>query len=159
TREKWLAALKRVQAGEMPPRGKPRPPEKEIQALSDWIHGKVRAAAAGRVVLRRLNRVEYENTMRDLLGIDVDLKDLLPEDGSAGGFDNVGAALHVSSFLMERSLEAADRALSLAIANGPQPPKLKKRYSLQDSHQVRSAQERVFRKGADGTVVCFSSSA
>ena len=44
----------------------------------------------GRVVLRRLNRVEYENTVRDLLGVDIDLKELLPLDSSANGFDNVG---------------------------------------------------------------------
>ena len=49
----------------------------------------------GRVVLRRLNRVEYENTVRDLLGVDASLKDLLPLDSSAGGFDNIGDALHI----------------------------------------------------------------
>ena len=57
----------------------------------------------GRVVLRRLNRAEYENTVRDLLGVDVDLKDLLPVDTSTNGFDNSAEALHVSSFLMERT--------------------------------------------------------
>ena len=50
---------------------------------------------SSRAVLRRLNRVEYENTIRDLLGIEVDLKDLLPLDSAANGFDNVGEALHV----------------------------------------------------------------
>src|SRR5262245_11795749 len=64
-RDRWLAVLGRVKAGEMPPKGKRRPTEKEIQALTDWIHANVRAAASrraaeGRVVLRRLNRVEYE---------------------------------------------------------------------------------------------------
>jgi len=51
-------------------------------------------AAQGRVVLRRLNRVEYENTVRDLLGITVNLKEQLPQDGAADGFDNAGAAHH-----------------------------------------------------------------
>ena len=79
----------------MPPKSKPRPPEKDVQFLSDWIGDRVKAAEAarraqGRVVLRRLNRVEYENTVRDLLGVDVDLKELLPSDSSADGFDNVG---------------------------------------------------------------------
>jgi cytochrome c553 len=162
-RDRWLALLKRVKAGEMPPKGKPRPSEKEIQALADWIHENVRVAAAsraaeGRVVFRRLNRVEYENTIRDLLGVQVNLKDLLPEDSAAHGFDNVGEALHVSSFLMERYLEAADKALSLAIANLPQPKPVKKRYSLKDSHQVKTTQEKVFRQEADDTVICFSSS-
>ena len=98
---------------------------KKCRALADWIDGQGgsgggrRRAAQGRVVLRRLNRVEYENTVRDLLGVDVDLKELLPLDSSADGFDNVGEALHTSSFLMEKYLEAADTALNLAIANRP----------------------------------------
>jgi mono/diheme cytochrome c family protein len=163
-REKWEAVRKRLDAGDMPPRSKPRPPQKEIEAVSAWIKRSAdgaiaRRAAEGRVVLRRLNRVEYENTMRDLLGIDVELQALLPEDGSAHGFDNVGEALHVSSFLMERYLEAADKSLNLAIANGPQPPKVKKRLSIKDSHHVKTTTERVFRVADDGTVTCFSSSA
>jgi mono/diheme cytochrome c family protein len=164
SRERWQALLKRVKDGEMPPKNKPRPSEKEIQALSEWIEAGVRAAVArraaeGRAVLRRLNRTEYENTVRDLLGIDVDLQELLPEDGSAHGFDNVGEALHVSSFLMERYLETADKSLSLAIANLPQPPKVKKRHSLKDSHPVKTSTESVYRKLKDDTVICFSSSA
>jgi mono/diheme cytochrome c family protein len=161
-RERWLTVLNRVRAGEMPPKGKPRPSEEEVRALTDWISGTAAAAEAarraqGRVVLRRLNRVEYENTMRDLLGVQVDLQDLLPADGSAAGFDNVGEALHTSSFLMEKYFEAADKVLNLAIANGPRPPSGKKRYSLKDTHQVKTTTERVFRQ-LDDTVVCFSSS-
>lgn len=114
----------------------------------------------GRVVMRRLNRVEYENTVRDLLGVSVELRELLPLDGSRDGFDNVGEALHTSSFLMEKYLEAADKALDVAIANGPQPKLVKRRYSLKETHQVRSTQERVFRKSDDDDrVVMFSSSA
>jgi hypothetical protein len=162
-RERWLAVLKRVKAGEMPPKSKPRPPEKEVRLLSDWISGGAEAAEAarraqGRVVLRRLNRVEYENTVRDLLGVDADLKELLALDGSRDGFDNVGAALHISSFAMERYLEAADAALNLAITNRPKPPPLvKKRYSLKETHQFKTMSERVFRKLDDDTVVCFTS--
>jgi len=111
-----------------------------------------------RAVLRRLNRTEYENTVRDLLAIEVDLKDLLPLDSSAGGFDNVGEALHVSSFLMERYLEAADKALNVAIANLPQPPLVKKRYLLRDDNLVKTTTENVYRH-RDDSVVMFSSSA
>jgi Protein of unknown function (DUF1587) len=74
------------------------------------------------VVLRRLNRVECENTVRDLLGINISVKDQLPADGSADGFDNAGAANHTSSFLMEKYLEAADTALNAAIAYRPNVP-------------------------------------
>ncbi|MCC2671911.1 MAG: hypothetical protein K0Q72_4382, partial [Armatimonadetes bacterium] len=114
--------------------------------------------AEGRVVLRRLNRVEYENTVRDLLGVQVELQDLLPPDSAADGFDNVGAALHTSSFLLERYLEAADKALNLAITNGPQPPLFKKRLSLKDDPRIKASTESVYRH-RDDSVVLFSSSA
>ena len=110
-----------------------------------------------RVVLRRLNRTEYQNTVRDLLGIDVDLKELLPLDSSAGGFDNVGEALHISSFLMDRYLEAADKVLGVAIANLPQPPLVKKRYSLKDERLVKTTTEKVY-FDRDDSLVMFSSS-
>src|SRR5262249_37401483 len=163
-RQKWQTVLKRVKAGEMPPKQKPRPPQDQIQALTGWIAGQVQTAEValkkvqGRTVLRRLNRAEYENTLRDLLGVPVDVKDLLPPDIAAHGFDNVGEALHVSSFLMEKYLEAAEKALDVAIANGPRPPVIKKRYSLKDQHSVKSSTEKVFLK-LDDTVVLFSSSA
>ncbi|MFM9966501.1 MAG: DUF1592 domain-containing protein [Planctomycetaceae bacterium] len=116
-------------------------------------------AAQGRVVLRRLNRAEYENTVNDLLGIKVNLKEQLPQDGSANGFDNAGAAHHTSSFLMEKYLEAADTALNAAIANRPKPPTLiSKRYSLKDGHPVRGTTEDVYRFLEEGEVVCFCSS-
>jgi hypothetical protein len=115
------------------------------------------ASAAERTVLRRLNRAEYERTICDLLGIHADFRESLPLDTSSHNFDNVGDALHVSSFLMDRYLEAADRALGLAIANGPQPPLVKKRYSLKDTHQVKLSTESVYLK-KDDTVICFSSS-
>jgi mono/diheme cytochrome c family protein len=161
--ERWQSVLKRVRTGEMPPKSQPRPSAQDVQVLSDWVNTRTEAAAArraaeGRVVLRRLNRVEYENTIRDLLGVQADLKDLLPPDATAHGFDNVAEAQHVSSYLMERYLEAADQALSLAIVNGPRPPLIKKRYSLKETHQVKVASERVFRKLEDDTVVMFTSS-
>jgi hypothetical protein len=163
-REQWQAVLEQLEAGAMPPKEKPRPPRNEVRTLSDWIGGKVEAAdaarraAQGRIVLRRLNRVEYENTVRDLLGVQTDLKEMLPLDTSADGFDNIGDALHTSSFLLERYLEAADTALNMAIANRPQPTTIKMRYSLKDTHQVKTSEERVFRKLDDDTVVLFTSS-
>ena len=164
SRERWLTVIEQLKSGAMPPKGKPRPADKEVRALFDWIAGRMQAAETarreqGRVVLRRLNRNEYENTVRDLLGIYVELKEMLPLDSSANGFDNVAEALHVSSFLMDKYLEAAEKSLNIAIANGPQPPLIKKRYSLKDTHQVKTTTERVFRKLDDDAVVMFSSSA
>lgn len=142
-RERWLAVAEQVQSGAMPPKGKPRPPEKEVTALADWIHGRVetadstRIATQGRVPIRRLNRAEYENTVRDLLGVDIDLKDVLPEDTPVNGFDNGAESLHVSSFLMEQYLEAADKVLDAAIVNGRKPWMIKKRFNIKDEKSVR----------------------
>src|SRR4051794_26551883 len=100
SRDHWQTVLKKVKAGEMPPEGKPRPSADERRLLILWVDGEsqraelARRAREGRVVLRRLNRIEYQNTIRDLLGIQVNLIDQLPEDGSANGFDNAAAALH-----------------------------------------------------------------
>jgi mono/diheme cytochrome c family protein len=114
----------------MPPKGKPRPSAEEIKALREWIEARLTAAAAadaalqkaeGRAQLRRLNRVEYNNTLRDLLGIAVDLKPLLPEDDVVAGFDNVGLGLQITRVHHERYLEAAETALNAAIALGPRP--------------------------------------
>jgi mono/diheme cytochrome c family protein len=163
-RERWLLVLQQLQTGDMPPKGKPRPPEKEAKALTEWIAGSVAAGDAarrstqGRVVCRRLNRIEYENTVRDLLGVEADVKELLALDSSMDGFDNVGTALHVSSFAMERYLEAADTALNLAIANRPKPPpQINKHYSLKETHQFKHGGESVFRLLSDDSVVCFTS--
>jgi hypothetical protein len=161
SRDAWQNVLEQVKSGAMPPKTKPRPQQQEVQTLTDWIGGNIAAAetarrAAGRVVLRRLNRVEYENTVRDLLGVHIELQDLLPPDSSADGFDNVGAAHHVSSFLMEKYLEAADKALNVAIVNSPQPKVIKQRYFLKDQYAVKATQERTYLQRGD-ELVMFSS--
>jgi len=162
-REHWRDVLDRVTSGAMPPKAKSRPEKKDIDALASWINGGLDAAesarrkAEGRVVVRRLNRSEYQNTIRDLLGVDIDLLELLPPDTSSHGFDNLGESMHVSSFLMERYLEAADKALGVAIANAPQPPLQKKRYLLKEAMAVKVATEKVYRTTEDALVM-FSSS-
>jgi Protein of unknown function (DUF1587) len=79
-------------------------------------------------------------------------------DSSAGGFDNVGESPHTTSFLMDRYLDAADKALNVAIANLPQPPRVKQRYTLKDERQVKMSTESVYRQRND-SLVMFSSSA
>lgn len=117
------------------------------------------SADEGRAIVRRLNRLEYQNTICDLLDVKIDFLEMLPPDSSADGFDNVGEALHISSFLMERYLEAASLALDRAIVNLPQPPAIKKRFSLKETHQIKSTTENVFRKSDDDDrVVMFCSS-
>jgi hypothetical protein len=160
--DRWRRVLEQLEEGAMPPKKKARPAPGDVRLVTEWIGTRLaraaaeRRAATGRVVLRRLNRLEYANTIRDLLGVEVDLKEILALDSSMDGFDNVGSALHLSSFAMDRYLEAADKALSAAIVNRAAPPSTKKRYTLRESHQVLRADEPAFRVIED-TVVCLTS--
>ncbi|MGZ0163567.1 MAG: DUF1592 domain-containing protein [Planctomycetales bacterium] len=160
-RQRWLAVLEQVESGNMPPAKRPRPSAQDVEALADWIKGRVaraedaRRASQGRVVLRRLNRNEYANTVRDLLGVQVDLKDLLPLSTSTSGFDNSAESLHVSSYLMASYLAAADRVLDAAIANGPRPRTVKERHDIKDERTVRPTGS-VYRHLDDGVAI-FSS--
>ncbi len=160
-RERWLTVLEQVNTGAMPPKERPRPTAKEIQALSEWVRVRVEKGTAadnasqGRVVLRRLNRAEYENTVRDLLGVDVDLKDVLAPEAATEGFDNRAEALHVSSFLMEQYLEAADAVLDAAIASKPRPTTIKRRFDLREEKTV-NPKGSVYRHLDDGVAI-FSS--
>ncbi|MEN8772676.1 MAG: DUF1592 domain-containing protein [Akkermansiaceae bacterium] len=115
----WQIILEVLENGDMPPKKEPRPDtvalSKTIATLTDSLLRKTEPPIA----LRRLNRIEYENTVRDLLGIDTPLGELLPEDGKVQGFDNVADGLSLSSILMERYLEAADAAFESTIRRIP----------------------------------------
>lgn len=160
-RERWQAVLEQVKEGAMPPKEKPRPAARDVQTVTNWISGRLdraaaeKSAAQGRVVLRRLNRADYENTVRDLLGVEIDLKDLLPADTATSGFDNRAESLHVSSFLMEQYLEAADAVLDAAIANKTRPPLQKRHLSIKDERSVKPTGS-VYRHLDDGVAI-FSS--
>jgi mono/diheme cytochrome c family protein len=125
--QQWTKVFDKVERGEMPPKKKERPPAEVsssfLKTLHDELHTFCRhkQESEGRVVYRRLNRTEYVNTVHDLLGIDTPLRDLLPEDGTAGGFDNIGAALNLSAVHLERYLQAADLALKEATVTTPKP--------------------------------------
>ena len=160
-RELWLNVMEQLKAGEMPPKDKPRPPAQEAQAVVKWISERAEAAETarrateGRVVLRRLNRAEYANTVRDLLGVEVDLTDLLPLDTSTSGFDNSAELLHTSSYLLRSYLDAADRVLNEAIANQPQPWLLKKRFDIRQEKSVKPTGS-VYRHVDDGVAIFAS---
>ena len=116
---KWLMVHDHIQSGDMPPKKKARPADSERAALLDWL-GKEMAAAeiakGGRTTVRRMNRAEYEHTLRDLLHLPLlNVKDLLPEDGQQFGFDKVAGALDISHVQMTKYLEVADAALRQAI--------------------------------------------
>ena len=160
-RSAWLAALEQIESGNMPPAKRPRPTQAELKSLTTWINTRVAkaeadlAATQGRVVLRRLNRNEYANTMRDLLGVDIELKDLLPLSTSTTGFDNSAESLHVSANLLDSYLAAADRALDAAIANGPRPRTVKEGHDIKDEKTVKATGS-VYRHVDDGVAI-FSS--
>jgi hypothetical protein len=144
----WKAVLDRLADHSMPPKGKPQPTAAEARIVKDWVasglkaHQVRRTATQGRALLRRLNRVEYCNSVRDLLGVDLPLADLLPEDGKAHGFDTVDVALDLSSTLLERYLEAAEQALDAALAHGPPPPLFKKKFELGPMSKAQLAKKK-----------------
>lgn len=121
-RELWLAALKNVRGGLMPPRedDAPRPSLEEIATLEQWIKFGVfgldpRNPDPGRVTTRRLNRVEYRNTIRDLLGYDFNAEAEFPPDDTGSGFDNNGDILTLSPLHMEKYLQAAEFIVDKAV--------------------------------------------
>lgn len=118
--ELWWAVLKNVRSEVMPPHGSPRPSTSERSTLIDWIKRDIfqldpANPDPGRVTLRRLNRVEYRNTIRDLMGVDYDTDAEFPPDDTGHGFDNVGDVLSVSPLLIEKYLLAAEQIVDSAV--------------------------------------------
>ncbi len=123
-RDLWNNVLKNVRAGLMPPADKPRPTADELKTLEDWIKRDAfrldpSNPDPGRVTLRRLNRVEYRNTIRDLMGIDFRTDEEFPADDSGYGFDNIGDVLSVSPLLLEKYLLAAESIVTAAVPTVP----------------------------------------
>ena len=120
----WEKALKRVRAGEMPPAGAPKPDAESARAFVKTVSARLDRAApyAGRSVIRRLNRTEYANAVRDLFGLTLPLAEELPQDQSAAGFDNIADALSISPLLLERYLKVARRVSELATGTGDASP-------------------------------------
>ncbi len=119
----WVKVHDRLAADEMPPKKRHRPDRAEeetaIKNLDAWLTKieQERTAVEGRSTLRRLNRYEYENTLRDLFNLPLlDIKDQLPEDGEAFRFNKVGDQLDVSHVQMSRFMKAADHAIREAVS-------------------------------------------
>src|SRR5262245_54333710 len=105
----------------MPPMNKPQPNEAERKLVTGWIDAKLTKLSQsggtrdpGRVTIRRLNRVEYNNTIRDLVGIDFHAADDFPSDDVGYGFDNIGDVPSMAPILMEKYLDAAERIVASA---------------------------------------------
>ena len=143
--EQWKEVIDRINAGEMPPEGKPRPDAKQAAAFVGWVNGQLHEVeqaaknAGGRIPMRRLNRDEYANTVRDLLKLDENivrpLIEELPGDGKAEGFDRLGVALFFDQTQIERSLAVAEKIAARAIVT--EPPKVNRRFSKFDDLRRR----------------------
>jgi len=122
----WTNVYDKLVSGAMPPKNRERPAEAELKAaialLQQELHAKslARQQKQGRVAVRRLNATEYENTLRDLLGSKVAIKEMLPEENSVAGFDNIGSALDLSSTHQLLFMEAAEKAVQSVVP--PHPP-------------------------------------
>jgi hypothetical protein len=119
-RELWHAVLKNTRANIMPPARCERPTAEEQQVLERWIKYSAfgldpNDPDPGRVTLRRLNRVEYRNTIRDLLGVDYDTSKEFPPDDTGYGFDNIGDVLSFSPLLAEKYIAAARNIVAAAV--------------------------------------------
>ena len=142
--ELWERVVRKLRAGLMPPAGRPRPDEATYDRVATWLETELDAAAAalpnpGRTqTFHRLNRAEYQNAVRDVLGITVDVEELLPADSASYGFDNIAGVLRVSESLMERYLTAARRIGRAAVGTTP-PTAVARTYTVspalpQDDH-------------------------
>ncbi len=116
----WAHVLKNVRAGLMPPEKKPRLSAEEFSTLETFIkRSAFRIDPAhpdpGRVTIRRLNRVEYKNTIRELMGIEFNVDEEFPPDDTGYGFDNIGDVLTISPLLLEKYLQAAEKIVADAV--------------------------------------------
>ncbi len=125
-RKPWRRVKENVEEGVMPPED-PQPSDEEIDALVAWIDAEAAKTDCdgpvdpGRVTIRRLNRAEYDNTIRDLTGVDFHPADDFPSDDVGYGFDNIGDVLSLPPILMEKYLAAAEAVATRAIDAGGEP--------------------------------------
>ena len=119
----WEKVAESLRSGAMPPLGKPRPSEAQLDRVNAWLDSEVLKVDCtgprdpGRVTLRRLNRAEYNNTVHDLVGVILRPADDFPSDDVGYGFDNIGDVLSMPPILMEKYLNAAEKVVDQAFAS------------------------------------------
>jgi hypothetical protein len=122
-RKAWVKVLRQLQGGAMPPLDAEQPSRAELATLERWITGFAlvpdcsKGERPGRVTVRRLNRAEYDNTVRDLFGINIRPADDFPSDDVGYGFDTIGDVLSLPPVLLDRYIDAADAVARAAIAS------------------------------------------
>jgi mono/diheme cytochrome c family protein len=125
--ETWEKVLRKVKTGAMPPMNAARPDGAAVDTFIGWVQDSLERAAAarpnpGRPAIHRLNRAEYANAIRDLLGLEIDSRALLPTDDAGYGFDNIADVLSVSPGLFERYMSAARKISRLAVGDPATKP-------------------------------------
>ena len=156
---KWGEVVNVLNSHEMPPEDETQPTGREVSRVVDWITAQMARAELFRrdtvIVLRRLNRAEYRNTIRDLVGIDYDTS-RFPQDSPAGGFDNNGGALTLSPLHLELYYDAAREILDRALVEGPRPSTIKWRFEPEsgdnDSNRVEYDGQRLIVNGGNNPV-------
>ncbi len=156
--KKWVRVFDRVAAGEMPPPKKKQPAQEAVQDFmaalgSDLVH---QSKAQKGTVLRRLNRREYQNTINDLLGVNVNVLDSLPEDARAKGFDTIGEALSISGIQMQRYMEAAELAINAALYQEARPELIKQSATLDSERNRKDTIGKQWLRREDGSIVVFN---
>jgi mono/diheme cytochrome c family protein len=152
--ENWQLVLDNLQLGEMPPKDAKQPRQTEVEQVTTWIQNELSRATAelketgSEVVLRRLNRTEYENTVADLFDVHGDFTAGFPEDLREHGFDNNGGALMLSVSQMQEYMKAADFVLARAIAPAIRPETKSQTFTLHDEnrHQVEAARKNLAKR-------------
>lgn len=143
----WNKVIRVTRDLSMPPKTEKAPSDAERQLLANWVESSLRSVKCesehepGRVTVRRLNRIEYENTLRDLLGVTVEAARDLPVDPAGNGFDNQGDTLFIPPVLMEKYLETTKRVLNEALAKDEAKQKLfvaRPSDSISDSEAARA---------------------
>ena len=155
----WDDVLRMTRTGKMPPPGSPVPPRADLEAVTGWIESRIdamdsyRKPQPGRVTARRLNRAEYNNTVRDLLGVKLRPADAFPVDDSGYGFDNIGDVLSISPLLMEKYLDSAGKLARAAIWDRPHLAE-PTRFRIQASRDAANTDAigRVSRFTVDGSI-------
>jgi mono/diheme cytochrome c family protein len=123
--DRWEDVIGKLRGKEMPPIEEEQPPEEQRQAVAAWLEAELQRIERttppdpGRVTARRLNRTEYNNTIKELLGVDLRPADDFPQDDAGYGFDNIADVLSLSPVLMEKYVAAADRVTRQALFGPP----------------------------------------
>ncbi len=129
----WEKALRKLRGHQMPPPGSPQPMQKDVDSFVVWMENTLDTDAkgpkAGYVPIQRLNRSEYAATVKALVGVDVNAKEVLPQDIQVEGFDNIATALSVSPAFLDQYVTAARHIARLAVGN-PNPRVSSVKYSI-----------------------------